>query len=567
MPSPFNFPPPEDPAKDLFTELEFRSLLREFGGEMTTVDRSGYRLVTNAKELEEMRSALAAGGRFAIDTETTSLDALRADLVGLSFCSDDTVAWYVPVGHTTGDRQLDWKTAKTVLAPLIESPDIGKTGQHLKYDLKVLARHGVELAGIDGDTLLADYLLSPDRRSHKLDDLALIHLNHKMISYSDAVGGQATLCRGPHRLRGRVRRRRRPRHLVARRETGAPDSNRKISETSTAGLELPLIPVLARMETNGIAVDRETLAGLSDELAEGITVAEGRCFEAAGQEFKIGSVKELARDSLRETRTAGHQMHQNRPLDRRAGSDRTLPPPSPAPGDPRLPVAGQTQKHLRGPAAGNDQSGNRPHPYSFLPDHRGHRPPRVLRPQSAEHPGSNPEGRRIRGAFVAPEGRVLLAADYSQIELRILAHLCGGIGGFADAFARGADVHAETAAGLFDIPSEEVTREMRTIAKAVNFGIVYGQSAFGLAQTQRISRSQAADYIKRYKERFPEIEDYRQRTLAEAAENGYVRPSWDAAGQFPTCRAGISRPAPPPSGWQSIPRFRAVPPISSKRPC
>ncbi|MEJ2582117.1 MAG: DNA polymerase, partial [Acidobacteriota bacterium] len=132
------------------------------------------------------------------------------------------------------------------------------------------------------------------------------------------------------------------------------------------------------------------------------------------------------------------------------------------------------------------------------------------------------EGRRIRTAFIAPPGRVLLAADYSQIELRILAHLCGGAGGFADAFSRGVDVHTETASGLFDVPATEITREMRTIAKAVNFGIVYGQSAFGLAQTQRISKKEAADYIKRFNERFPEIEEYRQRTLEEAAANGYV---------------------------------------------
>jgi DNA polymerase-1 len=160
------------------------------------------------------------------------------------------------------------------------------------------------------------------------------------------------------------------------------------------------------------------------------------------------------------------------------------------------------------------------------------------------------EGRRIRTAFVAPPGRVLLAADYSQVELRILAHLCGGTGGFADAFARGVDVHGETAAGLFEVAPAEVTREMRTIAKAVNFGIIYGQSAFGLAQTQRISRSEAAEYIKRYKERFPEIEDYRQRTLDEAAENGFVetlmgrrRPVPDlASGNF-AARAAAERVA------------------------
>ncbi len=187
-----DFPPPEDRAEALFGELEFRSLLKEFGGEMESVDRSAYRLADTAAALEELRCALAAAPRFAIDTETTSLDALVADLVGLSFCCDDTVAWYVPVAHSTGENQLDWEQVRKVLGPIIEDPEKGKTGQHLKYDLKVLARHGVRLEGIDGDTLLADYLLSPDRRSHKLDDLALIHLNHRMISYAETAGGQAT---------------------------------------------------------------------------------------------------------------------------------------------------------------------------------------------------------------------------------------------------------------------------------------------------------------------------------------------------------------------------------------
>ncbi len=147
-----------------------------------------------------MRATLADAPRFAIDTETTSLNALQADLVGLSFCCDDDVAWYVPVGHSTGEAQLDWQQVREAVGPIIEDPDTGKTGQHLKYDLKVLARHGVELRGIDGDTLLADYLLSPDRRSHKLDDLALIHLNHKMISYAETAGKQGDLCRSPHGL-------------------------------------------------------------------------------------------------------------------------------------------------------------------------------------------------------------------------------------------------------------------------------------------------------------------------------------------------------------------------------
>jgi DNA polymerase-1 len=515
------YPPPEDRAQELFAELEFRSLLKQFGGEMATIDRGDYRLVTTTEDLEELRAEMTAAGRFALDTETTSLDALHADLVGLSFCADDKVAWYVPVGHTTLEQQLAWDTVREALAPLIEDPDTGVTGQHLKYDLKILARHGVAIGGIDGDTLLADYLLSPDRRSHKLDDLALIHLSHRMISYDDVAGGKESFAEVG---------------LEAARDYAAEDAHvtwlldGKLGPMLEAEgldqlyhrLELPLIPVLARMEQYGIAVDRGILEDLSVELEAGIGEAEARCYEAAGEEFTIGSVKQLREilfDKLglpviRKTKTGPSTNEQvllelalQHPLPRAILDYRSLIKLKNTYVDPLPglinPDTGRIHTHYSQTTAATGRLAS-------------------TDPNLQNIPVRTPEGRRIRTAFVAPPGRVLLAADYSQIELRILAHLCGGRGGFADAFARGVDVHSETAAGLFDIPPEAITREMRTIAKAVNFGIIYGQSAFGLAQTQRISRAEAADYIKRYKVRFPEIEDYRQRTLAAAAEHGYV---------------------------------------------
>ena len=516
-----DFPPPEERAQELFGELEFRSLLKEFGGEMETVDRSAYRLAATAADLEELRSTLAAAPRFAIDTETTSLNVMVADLVGLSFCCDDDVAWYVPVGHSTGETQLDWEQARKALGPIIEDPATGKTGQHLKYDLKVLARHGVELRGIDGDTLIADYLLSPDRRSHKLDDLALIHLNHKMITYAETAGGQASFAEVL---------------TATATDYAAEDAHvtwlidnklTPLVEEQAMGslyreLELPLIPVLARMETNGIAVDRTVLDELSVELSSGIADAEKRCYEAAGEEFNIGSVKQLREvlferlglPVIKKTKTGAStnemvllELTAHHPLPQAILDYRSLVKLKNTYVDPLPglinPETGRIHTHYSQTTAATGRLAS-------------------TDPNLQNIPVRTSEGRRIRTAFVAPPGRLLLAADYSQVELRVLAHLCGGTGGFADAFARGADVHAETAAGLFGVKSEEVTRAMRGIAKAVNFGIIYGQSAFGLAQTQRISRVEAADYIARYKVRFPEIEDYRKRTLAQAAEHGYV---------------------------------------------
>jgi DNA polymerase-1 len=515
------FPPPEDRARQLFGEFEFRGLLREFGGEMTSIDRGRYRLVTDEATLDELGTVLAAADRFAVDTETTSLDALSADLVGLSFCCDDEVAWYVPVAHATLDSQLRWQRVSEVVGPILEDEKTGKTGQNLKYDLKVLDRHSVRLAGVDGDTLIADYLLSPDRRSHKLDDLALVHLEHRMISYGEAVGDGASFASVPleiardyaaedahvawlldHKLTGRLE------------EDGLIELYRE--------LEVPLIGVLARMELNGIAVDSEFLGDLSEELAGRIADAEQRCWQLAGTEFTIGSVKQLREvlfDQLglpviKKTKTGPS-------TDESVLSELALQHELPqAILDYRSLVKLKNTYVDPLPTLVNPDTGRIHTNFSQTTAATGRLA--STDPNLQNIPVRTEEGRRIRQAFVAPPGRLFLSADYSQVELRILAHLVGGTGGFAEAFAAGADVHAETAAGLFGVASDAVTREMRAIAKAVNFGIIYGQSAFGLAQTQRISRAEAGEYIARYKDRFPEIEQYRQATLEAARDRGYV---------------------------------------------
>jgi len=515
------FPPPEERAREIFGELEFRGLLREFGGEMTSIDRGKYRLVTSEEELAELAQALQAADRFALDTETTSLDPMSADLVGLSFCCDDEVAWYVPVAHEILEPQLRWERVRELLGPILEDPEKGKTGQNLKYDLKVLARHGTALAGIDGDTLLADYLLSPDRRSHKLDDLALVHLEHRMISFKEVVVGDATFASVP---------------LDAARDYAAEDAHvtwlldhrlgARLEEDGLAelygSLEVPLIDVLARMEMNGITVDRDFLEGLSVELAGRIGEAEKRCYEAAGLEFNIGSVKQLRQilfeklglPVIKKTKTGPStnesvltELALQHPLPEAILDYRSLVKLKNTYVDP-LPT-------LINPDTGRVHTN-----YSQTTAATGRLASND--PNLQNIPIRTDEGRRIRQAFVAPEGRVFLSADYSQVELRILAHLVGGTGGFAEAFAAGADVHGETAAGIFGISSNEVTPQQRSIAKAVNFGIIYGQSAFGLAQALRIPRGEAASYITTYKERFPEIEEYRQSTLESARERGYV---------------------------------------------
>jgi len=517
------FPPPAERARALFTELEFRGLLRELGGEMATVDRGRYRLVTTEEGLTELATALRSAGRFALDTETTSLDPLTAHLVGLSFCCDDEVAWYVPVGHSplVAPEQLSWERVRAVLGPLLEETARGKTGQNLKFDLRVLRSAGVEVAGIDGDTLLVDYLLAPDRRSHSLDDLALIHLEHRMIPYSEAVAKGATFAEVPlDRARDYAAEDAHVAWLLDRRLTPRLDELRL--GALYRDLELPLIPVLARMEDHGIGLDVAALATLSKELGGRLLELERRCHELAGHEFNIGSVPqlreilfgELKLPVVKKTKTGPStdesvlsELAVHHPLPQAILDYRELSKLKNTYVDPLPALVNRVTNRLHthfsqttaatGRLASND-------------------------PNLQNIPARTTEGRRIRQAFVAPAGRVFLSADYSQVELRILAHLVGGTGGFAKAFAAGTDVHTETAATLFEVPSDQVTREMRTLAKAVNFGIVYGQSAFGLAQTVHISRTEAAAHIERYNQRFPEIDQFRRTTLEDARARGYV---------------------------------------------
>ena len=545
------FPPAEEKVQALFSELEFRSLLSEFGGDMSSVGREGYRLVTAADQLEELRTELASAARFAFDTETTSLDAMRADLVGLSFCCHATRAWYVPVAHRlSGDEaQLPWAQVRDSLGPVLQDPSFGKTGQNLKYDLKVLHRHGVEVQGVDGDTLLADYLLTPDRRSHRLDELALIHLQHRTITYSDTVAGGDSFADVP---------------LDEARDYAAEDAHvvwlldAKLTEALRGaeldalyrGIEVPLIPVLARMEEHGIAVDRSVLESLSEELSVRIAEAEQRCYDLAGRPFTVGSVKQLRELLFEEIGLPVLQRTKTGPSTNESVlTELALQHPLPAAIlDYRSLVKLKNTYVDPLPTLIHPETGRIHTSFSQTTAATGRLS--STDPNLQNIPVRTTEGRRIRQAFVAPPGRLLLAADYSQVELRVLAHLVGGTGGFADAFAAGIDIHAQTAAGLFGVSLEKVTREMRSMAKAVNFGIIYGQSAFGLAQTQRIPRSEAAEYIRRYKERFPEIESFRTATLERARKDGYVttllgrrRPVPDLDSGNPAQRAAAERVA------------------------
>jgi DNA polymerase-1 len=518
--------PPTDRAKvqELFQELEFHRFLTELGGEMQNLDTGHARLVTDETTLRELVMALRDAPVISIDTETTSLDPNRADLVGLSFCVDDDEAWYVPVGHTGpgSEDQLPRDRVLTRLRALLENPTKRFLGQHLKYDRVVLLRAGIALGPGGGDTMIASYLLNPGRQSHKLDGLALTWLRHKMISYEDATKDTDGLFA--------------PVPVDEAAAYAAEDAqvvwrihHQMLEQLDSSGLrplyddvEVPLVRVLADMERRGIRLDGAQLEAYSEELAAGIAEAEALCHQLAGREFNTASpvqlreilFEELGLPVVKKTKTGAstdasvlEELATLHELPAAILRYRTLAKLKSTYVDALPPMinpdTGRVHTHYGQTVAATGRLSSQD-------------------PNLQNIPIRTAEGRRIRAAFVPEPGHVFLSCDYSQVELRVLAHLCGGEGGFARAFARGEDVHRATAADVFDVAPEDVTADMRRTAKAINFGLVYGQSDFGLGRALHIPRKEAAAYIETYWKKYPEVEHYVESTVAYAKEHGYV---------------------------------------------
>jgi DNA polymerase I len=522
----YEFPPSDrSKVRDLFQELEFHRFLTELGGEMQSLDTGRYTCVTDETSLRALTEVLRVAPVISIDTETTSVDANRADLVGLSFCVDESEAWYVPVGHTGegSEGQLPRERVLTRLRAILENPKKRFLGQHLKYDRVVLHRAGIELGPGGGDTMIASYLLNPGRQSHKLDGLALTWLRHKMIPYAEATKDtDGHFAPVPVELATTYAAE--DAHVVWKIHAQMVD---QIEEADLRPLyddvEVPLVAVLAEMERTGICLDGAQLEEYSKELAVGIAEAEALCHELAGHEFNTASPKqlrtilfeELGLPVVKKTKTGPSTdasvleelatMHdlpkailKYRMLAKLKSTYVDALPPLIHPETGRIHTHyGQTVA-ATGRLSSND-------------------------PNLQNIPIRTAEGRRIRAAFVPDPGHVFLSCDYSQVELRVLAHLCGGEGGFARAFAADEDVHRATAADVFDVPPEEVTTDMRRTAKAINFGLVYGQTDFGLARTLHIKRKEAAAYIDKYWIKYPEVEAYMNETVAFARQHGYVK--------------------------------------------
>lgn len=519
----FSFPPEDpEPLKAIFQELEFHRFLGLIGGAMKTVDPSGYRSVTSQGELDELVTALGAAKSVALDLVTTPHVATEASILGMGLCTDPAFAWYVPVGHTGpgSEAQLGLETVLGALAPALASKPV--IGHDLKRDLVVLARHDVTLPTIAGDTMIADYLINPSRRSHALDGLALTHLQHKMLPVGDITKKHGGSLAGVP-IDEATRFGAEDAHVVF---LCHPRLRKGLDAAKLTPLyddvELPLVRVLAEMERKGVRIDVAALNSLSEELTVRVADALARCHRLAKEEFNPNSTKQLARilfdvlelpvikrtktgpstdASVLEQLAAEHELPAAvlsfRSLDKLKNTYVDALPNYVNPKTDRIHTTFNQALAETGRLSSED-------------------------PNVQNIPIRTADGRRIRAAFVPDDGFVFVSADYSQVELRVLAHLCGGEGGFARAFAAGKDVHRATAAEVFELPEDEVTAEIRSAAKAINFGLVYGQGAWGLSQSLNISRSDASAYIRKYKARYPEIEGYMEARVDEARTQQFV---------------------------------------------
>ncbi|SFJ40799.1 DNA polymerase I [Jannaschia pohangensis] len=498
------------------------------------IDHATYEVVRDAEALQVWLDRIAATGVVAVDTETTSLDEMRADLVGISLATEPGVACYIPLAHRTGGGdlfdsdalapgQMPMETALEMLRPMLEDPAVLKVGQNMKYDYKIFARLGILVDPID-DTMLLSYAQHGGLHGHGMDALADRYLNHQCIPIKDLIGSgksQVTFDRveidraAPYAAEDadvtlRLHRLLKPRLHRAR--------VTQVYET----LERPLVPVLARMEMAGILVDRQVLSRMSGTFAQKMAGLEEEIHAKAGRPFNVGSPKQLGEILFDELSLPGGKKGKTGAYSTGADILEDLATEHELPGlildwrqlsKLKSTYTDALQDHI------NPETGRVHTSYSIAGANTGRLA--STDPNLQNIPVRTEEGRRIRQAFVAPEGRVLVALDYSQIELRILAHIAG-IDQLKQAFKDGHDIHAMTASEMFGVPLDQMTPEVRRKAKAINFGVIYGISGFGLARNLRIPRAEAQAFIDTYFERFPGIRAYMDDTVKFAKQHGRV---------------------------------------------
>ena len=542
--------PDPDTLINFLEEMEFRTITRrvremmELEGTLESaqpaedpIDRSKYICIRDFEELEEWITRATKQGYVAVDTETDSLDSIAANLVGVSLALAPNEACYIPLAHVDPDnaddgdmfgadppRQIRMQDALRALKPMLEDPAILKIGQNIKYDLSVFATHNINVAPID-DTMLLSYVLNAGKHNHGMDTLSERYLQHNTIPFKEIAGtGKSQVTFDRIALDKATEYAAEDADITLRLwQVFKPQLRTEKVMTVYETLERPLVPVLAHMEQEGIKVDRDHLSRLSSDFSQRMAALEAEAYEQAGREFNIGSPKQLGEilfdemglEGGKKTKTGAWQTDAD-VLEGLAAEGHGLP---------RTIVDWRTLSKLRSTytealqAAINPDTGRVHTSYSMAVAQTGRLS--STDPNLQNIPVRTEEGRKIREAFVAEKGNVLVSADYSQIELRILAHIAD-IDALKDAFKEGLDIHAMTASEMFGVPIEGMDPMVRRQAKAINFGIIYGISGFGLARQLGIPQSEASEYIKTYFKRFPGIRAYMDETKAFAKEHGYV---------------------------------------------
>ena len=516
----------------LLRELEFKNWLKELleQGETTAetptepkATNSAYELVTTHQQLNDWLNQLEQCSSFCIDTETTSLDIMQAEIVGISLAIEEHKAAYIPLAHTDGTPQLNRDEVLTALKPILENPAIKKIGQNIKYDYSVLKNHGISLQGVAYDTMLESYILNSNANRHDMDTLSLKYLGHKTITFEEVAG------KGTKQLRF---------DQIPVDKAGiyaAEDADITLQlhhklfpmmaeslQKVFTDIEIPLVPVLANMELLGVLIDPMTLQKHGTRLKDRIKTLEEEALQLAGRAFNLNSPKQLQEILFDEQKLP---VLSKTPKGQPSTAESVLQELA---FDYRIAAVILEYRSLTKlvstyidalPKKINPQTHRVHTSYNQAVAATGRLS--SSEPNLQNIPIRSEEGRLIRTAFIAPPEHIILAADYSQIELRIMAHLSQD-DNLLTAFANGWDIHTATAGEIFQTPRDEVTSEQRRRAKAVNFGLIYGMSAFGLAKQIGVERQDAQRYIDMYFQRYPKVLDYMNKTRQQAHEQGYV---------------------------------------------
>lgn len=511
---------------DLFTELEFtrltRELLQESDEGSGDAEEREYILVDSMSDLEGIIDLCREAEILAIDLETTDINPLKARVVGISLAVEPKKAYYLPLRHQES-KNLPENETLARLAPILNNPDVQKVGHNIKYDALVLRNEGINLQGISFDTMVASYLLNPSRRQHGLDSLAFEYLQYQAIPITSLIGkGKNQISFAEVPIEDACEYSCEDVDITLRlQHEMAPKLEALELRSLLNEIEVPLIPVLVEMEARGVLVDQKLLARLGKEFEGDLNRLEGEIHELAGLEFNVNSpqqLQEILFEKLvlprgKKTKTGYSTdsevlegLIQEHPIAQKILDYRALTKLKNTYIDaiPKLvnPVTGRIHTSFNQTVATTGRLSS-------------------SEPNLQNIPVRTEEGRRIRRAFVAPRGRVLISADYSQIELRIMAHLSGDRR-LQEAFQKGEDIHTSTAAAIFDCPLEEVTQEQRRQSKTVNFGVMYGMGSVSLGKQLGISSAEAKTFINNYFNRFSGVADYIEETKEAAKKNGYV---------------------------------------------